>query len=222
MSVFVAIETATELGSVAVGSGAALAGEVAIGERTRHAESLLPAVDFLLRTLRLTKADVAGVVVGAGPGSFTGVRVAAATARGLARGWGIPLYAYSSLAALACDVPAAETVCPLFDARRGEVYAACYRREQGSDRLATVMEPIAITVAELLTRLRGVQPCFVGDGAVRYAVELGIAAPALRLPRAASLLRLQAMDAQGGHVANAAGWEPSYLRDSGAERGVAG
>jgi tRNA threonylcarbamoyladenosine biosynthesis protein TsaB len=222
MTMFVAIETATDRGSIAVGAGAELAGEVAIGVRTRHAESLLPALDYLLRTLRLAKADIAGVVVGAGPGSFTGVRVAAATARGLAHGWGVPIYAYSSLAALALEVTAAETTCPVFDARRGEVYAACYRREPGSDRLATIMEPAAVAVAELLTRLRGVRPCFVGDGAVRYAAELGIAVPVLHLPRASALLRLQAADPQGGLVANVAGWEPSYLRESGAERGVAG
>jgi tRNA threonylcarbamoyladenosine biosynthesis protein TsaB len=222
MTVYVAIETATDLGSIAVGSGAAVAGEVAIGVRTRHAESLLPALDFLLRTLRLERNAIAGVVVGAGPGSFTGVRVAAATARGLAQGWGVPLYAYSSLAALAFDVPTAAPVCPLFDARRGEVYAACYGRQPGSGRLATVMEPAAVTVAELLRRLRGVHPCFVGDGAVRYAAELGITAPALRLPRASALLRLQTADPEGGLVTHAAGWEPAYLRESGAERGVAG
>jgi tRNA threonylcarbamoyladenosine biosynthesis protein TsaB len=66
------------------------------------------------------------VIVGAGPGSFTGVRVAAATARGLAHGLGVPLYAYSSLAAVAMETGLDGNVCALFDARRGEVYAACY------------------------------------------------------------------------------------------------
>jgi tRNA threonylcarbamoyladenosine biosynthesis protein TsaB len=218
----VAIETATDVGSVAVGTGRELAGEVVIGLRSRHAESLLPALDFLLTAVGLRRADLQGVVVGAGPGSFTGVRVAAATARGLARGLEVPLYAYSSLAALALDVTDADLVCPLFDARRGQVYAACYQREAAGGALTPVLEPAALDVAELLQRLGGRSPVFIGDGAIHYAGLLGIEPPFLRLPRAAALLRLAAADPAAGLVHDMAGWEPSYLRASGAERGVAG
>jgi tRNA threonylcarbamoyladenosine biosynthesis protein TsaB len=217
-----AIETATDLGSVAVGAGGILAGEVVIGVRSRHAESLLPAIDFLLATVRIERSDIAGVVVGAGPGSFTGVRVAAATARGLARGLDVPLYAYSSLAALALELADGGPVCALFDARRGEVYAACHERERGSDLLREIVPPAAMTTADLRARLGPIRPVFGGDGAVRYAAELGIAAPPLRLPRASALLRLAAADPEGGRISEVAGWEPAYLRTSGAERGVAG
>jgi tRNA threonylcarbamoyladenosine biosynthesis protein TsaB len=220
--VFVAIETATELGSIAIGRGNALAGEVSIGVTTRHAESLLPALDFLLRTARLDRSRIAGVVVGAGPGSFTGVRIAAATARGLAAGLAVPLYAYSSLAALAIDTAADVPVCALFDARRGEVYAACYERVAGTDELRALLEPEAVTVDALLERLGGLRPRFTGDGARRYADQLGIAVPPPGAPRASALLRLAAADSGGGLVHDAAGWEPSYLRASGAERGIVG
>jgi tRNA threonylcarbamoyladenosine biosynthesis protein TsaB len=222
MSVLVAIEAATDAGSVAVGDDRGLIGEVTVGMRTRHAESLLPGLQHLLKSGRIERSEIAGVVVGAGPGSFTGVRIAAATARGLAQGLGVPLYAYSSLAALAASTGVAGVVCPLFDARRGEVYAACYEMDEAGVH-RTLLQPMAAPVAEIVERLRQHAPHFVGEGAVRYAALLGIAAPPPLLPRAAALLRLaQADTAQAGRVELTAGWEPAYLRPPGAERGIVG
>lgn len=217
-----AIETSTDHGSIALGRGADLAGEVVIGARTRHAESLLPALDFLLHATRTARSDIRGVVVGAGPGSFTGVRVAAATARGLAAGLDVPLRAYSSLLALAVETTASSPVCVVFDARRGEVYAACYERDGSSDRMITRVAPEALHVDDLRARTTGMTVTYAGDGARRYADALGIAPPPPAHPRAAALLRLAAADPQGGLIEHVAGWEPSYLRASGAERGIAG
>jgi tRNA threonylcarbamoyladenosine biosynthesis protein TsaB len=222
---FVAIETSTDFGSIAVGAGPELVGEFVTGSRSRHAESLLPGLEFLLRTAHIQRSALQGVIVGAGPGSFTGVRIAAATARGLAYGLDVPLYAYSSLAALAYEAAADYTgaVCALFDARRGEVYAGCYQLDDGV--LRTVMEPAVLTVEDLVQRLSAVRPRYVGEGAVRYAGRLGIAPARAAAPRASTLLRMAFHDAAGaatGRVAAPAGWEPSYLRMSGAERGIAG
>lgn len=218
----VAIETSTDYGSIAIGRGADLVGEVVIGARSRHAESLLPALDFLMRTSGTARSDLRGIVVGAGPGSFTGVRVAASTARGLAAGLDVPLYAYSSLAALALEAVSPYSVCAVFDARRGEVYAACYDRERGTDRLRAVIEPEAMHTDALRERTAGMNATFIGDGARRYADSIGIAPPPPAFPRAAALLRLASADPEAGLVEHTAGWEPSYLRDSGAERGIAG
>lgn len=234
MNALVAVEAATDFGSVAVAYEGVLTIEVVVGVRTRHAQALLPALDFALQSSRTGRADIGGVVVGAGPGSFTGVRIAAAMARGLAYGLDVPLYAYSSLAALALDVVTDGPVCVLFDARRGEVYAACYEREAGGDRLTTLLEPVALSVPALLDRLARVTPpaaahrqrrslSFAGDGARRYAAELG--GPAVcgpPAPRASALLQLAAAAPERGLVADAASWEPDYQRASGAERGVAG
>ncbi|HSJ25209.1 MAG TPA: tRNA (adenosine(37)-N6)-threonylcarbamoyltransferase complex dimerization subunit type 1 TsaB [Longimicrobiales bacterium] len=218
----VAIETSTDLGSIAVGAGDELLGEMLIGMRSRHAESLLPALDFLLRTSRLERRDITGVVVGSGPGSFTGVRVAAATGRGLCHGLGVPLFAWSSLAVLAAASTVDGPVCALFDARRGEVYAACYDVRGGTIR-STLMEPMAGPVADVRARLGSLSPYFVGEGAVRYAEELGLEAPAPVPPRASALLRLATSGAAGGGpVSHASAWEPGYVRESGAERGIAG
>jgi tRNA threonylcarbamoyladenosine biosynthesis protein TsaB len=225
----VAIETSTDVGSIAIGEGATLADEVVIGVRTRHAESLLPALEFLLRSARLKRSDVTGIVVGAGPGSFTGVRVAAATARGLAHGLDVPLYAYSSLASLAVQAGSAGPVCALLDARRGEVYAACYEAahpEAGGAATAlprALLEPVALTVPDLLARMADVAPLYAGEGAERYAAALGVEPRTGLSPRASALLRLAAADSAGvGRVQDRAGWEPTYLRASGAERGIAG
>lgn len=217
-----AIETSTDYGSIAIGRGADLIGEVVIGARSRHAESLLPSLEFMLRSARLSRSDIRGIVVGAGPGSFTGVRVAAATARGLAAGLAIPLYAYSSLAGLALERGLQGPVCSVFDARRGEVYAACYERVDHRDQLHTLIEPVALHVDELRARVEGMNATFTGDGARRYADALGIAPPPLAFPRAAGLLRLAAAEPEGGVIEQPSGWEPMYLRSSGAERGIAG
>jgi tRNA threonylcarbamoyladenosine biosynthesis protein TsaB len=218
----IAVETSTDYGSIAIGRGADITGEVVIGARTRHAESLLPAVEFLLRSARLSRNEVHGIVVGAGPGSFTGVRVAAATALGLAAGLAVPIYAFSSLACLAIETAAPGRICTVFDARRGEVYAACYERVADRDRLDTIFPPAVMRVDELRVRTAGMDVTYAGDGARPYADGLGIAPPPPAFPRAAGLLRLAASDPDGGLVADTSGWEPMYLRSSGAERGIAG
>src|SRR5690606_7696285 len=217
----VAIETSTDYGSIAIGQGAELAGEVVIGTRTRHAEALLPALDFLLRSTNIARGAISGIVVGAGPGSFTGVRVAAATARGLAAGLGVPFFAYPSLQALAVEECVPGIVCAVFDARRGQVYAACYERVGSTDRLVTRSEPDAMDVETLRERTSALNPSWIGEGARRYADGLGIVAPAPAYPRAAGLLRLAAADPQSGRIDAPARWEPLYLRAPGAERGIA-
>jgi tRNA threonylcarbamoyladenosine biosynthesis protein TsaB len=221
---FVAIETSTDAGSIALGHGADLAGEVVVGVRTRHAESLLPALEFLLRTCREDRRSIRGVVVGAGPGSFTGVRVAAATARGLAHGLGVPLYAYSSLAAVVMETGLHGNVCALFDARRGEVYAACYESSDARIR-DELLAPQALTLAELRDVTAPWEPVFAGEGADRHSGHLGAGCRIATgiTPRASALLRLHAADDAGaGRVADVSVWEPSYLRASGAERGIDG
>jgi tRNA threonylcarbamoyladenosine biosynthesis protein TsaB len=193
---------------------------VSIGMHARHAEALLPSLDFLLRHERIERSAIRGVVVGNGPGSFTGVRIAAATARGLALGLGVPLYAFSTLAALALDLAAVRPVCALLDARRGEVYAALYGRVR-KDVLEEILPAAALPLTTLLTLVREHAPLYAGPGAERYAAELP-EPPLPAWPRASALLRLAAADPGAGRVRDLAAWEPSYLRASGAERGIAG
>lgn len=226
MEVYLAIETSTATGGVAVGRGARLLAEVTLGVQARHSEAVLPAVDYALRVAGVAPEGVAGVVVGGGPGSFTGVRLAAATAKGLVRALGVPLYAYSGLAALGASLGAgARPVCALFDARRGEVYAGCYRFP-GFARMEVLLGPAVCSVDDVLRATADMAPTFAGDGALRHreAIEAagGTVAPGYAgVPRPAALLWLADLAPDAGRVEEPANWEPVYLRAAGAERGTA-
>lgn len=219
-----ALESSTNLGSVAVGDASGLYGEVVRNVAAGHSSALLPAAQQLLEAAGLRPRDLAGVVVGGGPGSFTGLRVAAATAKGMVQALGVPLLAYSGLMATAASAWAASgPVCALFDARRGDVYAACYRF---GDEPEVLMEPTALSVDALVERLRGAPelPLLVGDGALahceRLQRELGarVGPPQLALPRASSLVWLAVHAPALGRVEDASLWEPEYVRAAGAER----
>lgn len=223
-ALLLAIETSTNIGSVAVGHGGAVLAEVVLGVQTRHAGAVVPAIDFVLTSAGATRDDVTGVVVGAGPGSFTGVRVGGATAKGLVRALGVPLYAYSGLMALAASVAPARAVCALFDARRDEVYAACYAFDE---TVTTILAPTVAHIDTVLDTVGQHTPLYVGDGALRYreAIEArgGLVAPAhLAVPRAGALLWLASRWPEEGLVHDLAAWEPEYLREPGAVRGIQG
>lgn len=132
-----ALETSGELCSVALWrDGEVVSREVAAGQR--HSELLLPMVDELLAGQGLTVRNVGAVAFGAGPGSFTGLRIACGVAQGIAFGAGLPVVGVSTLLALAEAAEADRVVCCL-DARMGEVYHAAYERLAGSWN--TVHEP---------------------------------------------------------------------------------
>jgi len=219
---YLAIETSTPLGSVAIGTSEGVLAEVVLGVRSKHSEALLSAVDYALKSARVDKRDLARIVVGGGPGSFTGLRISGATAKAMATALGLPLYAYSGLAALAAGTGVADrTICALFDARRGEVYAGCYRFPDFA-RMQTIIPPAPRPIGDVLAMVEIAETVFVGDGAQGNAAAIrgmsGLMAPAhLAVPRAGALLWLCDI-APEGRINDVAAWEPSYLRDSGAER----
>jgi tRNA threonylcarbamoyladenosine biosynthesis protein TsaB len=217
--VWLAVETATPLGSVALWRDG-LVLEQTIRIQGAHSERVLPAIDHALQVTGTEPEALTALVVGCGPGSFTGVRVAASLAKGWAKARGTPLFAYSSLAAVAAGVRGAGPVCPMFDAKRGEVYAACY--EMRADGLDERLAPGAWRVAALLRELarRDLSPAFCGDGAVAYEETIrGVAPEApvwpehLGVPRAASLLWLRKVAPEWGYVDCPEAWEPLYVRE---------
>ncbi len=217
---FLAFDTATALGGVAVGRGRTVLAEIVLDEATRHAENLLPAIDTALSRAGCGAGDIAGVVVGSGPGSFTGVRIAAATAKGLVHAWRVPLHAWSSLAVTAAG--AAETgtrVVALYDARRGDVFAASYRRTERS--LLTLVPPVAAPIDAVLDRVDPEGALFAGDGARMHEARIrargGRVAPDPGVGPAA-LLWLATAEPDGGRIAAPAAWQPEYVRASGAQR----
>ncbi len=112
---YLAMDTSTPLGSVCVGVGSRVVARRVIDGQGSHSSDLIPAIGGVLQEAGADLSELAGLVVGAGPGSFTGVRVAAATAKGLAHALDIPLWAVSSLEAGAAAVDVYEVELPAGD-----------------------------------------------------------------------------------------------------------
>lgn len=219
----VALDTSTRLASVGVGRTGELLGETTFSARATYSETVLPEVDRLLERCGEEPGAVQAVVVGAGPGSFTGVRIAAALAKGLCAARGASLFAYSSLEAVAAATGLVSRTCVLFDARREQVYAAAWEEAPPT---APVLGPIAAALDAILARLGdGASWCFTGDGALHHRSRLEAEGARVltslhAYPRAAALLQLAAAAPERGRVTRPAEWEPTYVRASGAERGV--
>lgn len=215
----VALETSTGLGSIALGRGDVLIAECALAVRATHSETVLDEVERMLARARVGAGDIERVVIGAGPGSFTGVRIAAALAKGWCHARGLPLFAYSSLRSVAAST-GRDRVCVLFDARRGEVYGAAY----ADGPLGTPVHGPA--ARDLDSWIEGLEDpgswFFAGEGAIRHRDRIEglggtVFPPFLGVPRAGALLWL-AERLPAGRVADIDGWEPRYVRSSGAER----
>ena len=182
-----------------------------LGRPPAHASELMPALAEVMNRADVGWGDLDAIAVGVGPGMFTGLRIGIATARGLARGSGLPLRPVSSLAALAAGIEAPLRL-PLIDARRGEVFGALY---DGDER---VWPPVAIPPEELVRRLRddGFAPRAAGDGSVRFREVLEKAGIQVEpddseahVVRALHVCRLGA----GAPEAPAEAVLPDYLRD---------
>jgi tRNA threonylcarbamoyladenosine biosynthesis protein TsaB len=147
------------------------------GERPGHATRLLPLVALVLERAGIGWEAIDRIAVGVGPGTFTGLRIGIATARALARGRGIPLAGVSTLQSLAMTRPgpdampaALDTVLAVLDARRGEVFAACWRMGEAGEFESALLLPRAIA-PEALTELvepLGPTTLAVGDGAIAF------------------------------------------------------
>jgi tRNA threonylcarbamoyladenosine biosynthesis protein TsaB len=219
---YLALETSGRLGSVAVGVPGELRAESRLDVPGNHAAELVPRVDETLRRAAVRRQDLAGVIVGRGPGSFTGVRISAATGKGLAHALGIPLWAFSSLEAGAVAETGSPSVrCVLFDARGDRVYAGCYRVEPGA--VATLVAPHATRIGELLADGVPEGAQFMGTGAARHrdALERAgrrVVEPPAGVPTAAALLHLLGVHPDHEPIAAAARWEPEYVKESSAAR----
>jgi len=161
-----AIETSTYAGSIAVVVDGAILGEYYFNIGPVHTEKLIPSIDWLLSELGMVKSDLSGVAVSLGPGSFTSLRVGISTAKGICYSLGIPLVGVSSLKALAMNLPfASYNICPVIDARKGEVFASLFRSHNGE--LERIMEDIVISPEGLVEIIKD-NTIFVGDGALLY------------------------------------------------------
>ena len=221
-----AFETSAKAASVALLSGDTLLGESYQNTGLTHSQTLMVMAENLLTTCGKTPADVTAVAVAAGPGSFTGVRIGVAAAKGFAWGREIPCYGVSTLEAMARNLDVWQGyVVPAMDARRAQTYTAIFRAEGG--KLTRVTEDQAISVEELGEKLKNLEESvfLVGDGAVLCYNTLKEDVPGLVLPgehrrhqRAAGVALVAADMLAAGLPGDGASLTPNYLRLSQAER----
>lgn len=218
MSFYLAIDTATDYGSVAVGEPGRTIAELSVTGR-RHATALMPAIELVLRIAGLAYSELEGIAVANGPGSFTGLRIGFATAKGIAvEHERLSLITAPSLLVLAWGFRAVHQgpIAALYDALREEVYAAVYRFED--EKVLVDVPPMLATVTQL-TELCGVRPSFaVGDGAVaqRDLVQSWTGrepvGPPVGVPRAGSLLEMMTASGATAVVRDPQSFEPEYGR----------
>jgi len=218
-----ALETSTLTGGVALLDGDCLVAEYTLSVRATHSERLMAAVDRLLNDSGWAVETLEGVAVSIGPGSFTGLRIGVSTAKGLGLALGIPLVGVPTLDALAALLPhARDPVCPILDAKKGELYTSLFHWEGG--RMVRDWEYLALTPRDLCARLSG-PVIFVGDGVVAFEKTLAeglgplarFAPPARRLPSAACVAQLGHSRLLSGEVVEPASLTPLYIRPSEAE-----
>jgi tRNA threonylcarbamoyladenosine biosynthesis protein TsaB len=219
------IETATQQVSCALGGheGVLTLYEVARGRR--HAELLVPAIEFICRQADVTLDEVGAIAVDIGPGLFTGMRVGIATAKAMAQALRVPVIPITSVDLLAFPLRYANRpVAAVIDARRGEVYRAFYRQVPGG--VQRVDGPTVGTVDDLIGDLlaTGEEVLCVGDGALRHRDRIGnearrveFAEQWLAYPSAAPLVQLAHAKALREEWVQPSGVEPLYLRKPDAE-----
>ena len=221
-----AFETSAKAASVALTENGKLLGESYQNTGLTHSQTLMVMAEDLLKQCGKTVKDLSAVAVAEGPGSFTGVRIGVAAAKGLSWGGKLPCYGVSTLEAMAISLGAYQGyVCPCMDARRSQVYNALFYVNCGE--LRRIEPDRAIALAELAVELKKCEePVFlVGDGAVLCYNTLLKEVPGLVLPpehrlhqRAVGVALAAEAMAAAGEAGDAAALSPNYLRLSQAER----
>ncbi|MCA1979494.1 MAG: tRNA (adenosine(37)-N6)-threonylcarbamoyltransferase complex dimerization subunit type 1 TsaB [Thiobacillus sp.] len=209
------LDTSTEWCSAALWLDGAVRARRELAEQ-RHSSLLLPMVDSLLKEAGLSLRNLDGIGYGAGPGSFTGLRIACAVTQGLALGAGLPVAGVSTLESLAAQT-GAERVLTLLDARMAEVYWAAYERE-GDDWRALIAPRLALPESVFVPDGSGWVGAGNGFAVVGADVQAAMAAKLARLdqtlmPDAAAMAPLAARAFARGEGSDAADAAPVYLRD---------
>ena len=221
-----AFETSAKAGSVALTDNGILLGESYQNTGLTHSQTVMTMAEDLLKACGVTPKEIDAVAVAAGPGSFTGVRIGVAAAKGFAWGGQLKCYGVSTLEAMALGLGIYNGyVCPVMYARRNEVYNALFRAENG--KLTRIAEDRAIALADLKEELKKLSESvfLVGDGSNLCYNTLKEQVPGLVLPpehkqhqRACGVALAAEQAILAGDPGNAGELTPNYLRLSQAER----
>ena len=221
-----AFETSAKAASVALLDDKKLLGESYQNTGLTHSQTLMLMAQDLLKSCGFGSQDVTHLAVAAGPGSFTGIRIGVAAAKGFAWGAELPCYGVSTLEAMAAQLGAWQGyVCSVMDARRSQVYHALFHVECG--KCTRIRDDRAVSLQDLGAELQNLtEPVFlVGDGSNLCYNTLSESVPSLVLPaehrmhqRAAGVALVAREKILRGEAGNAGELTPNYLRLSQAER----
>ena len=173
---FLAIDTATSSGGVALSRNSEVIGVMMCKTPMRYSDKLIEYTDFLLTQLEVNVREVDCFVVATGPGSFTGLRIGIATAKGFCMSHGKPAIGVTTLEALAWRFRwVSNRIAPMIDARRQQIYGALYERDERG--LSVVREGCVKAPAEWLKGLPSEKCVFVGDAAQMYSQTIAALQP---------------------------------------------
>ncbi len=218
------IDTATPCGSIGLIEDERILAEYLLNIPVTHSERLLGSIELILREARCVLEDLDGWAISLGPGSFTGLRIGVSTVKGLALATRKPVAGVSTLDVLAYQIPSTPyLICPILDARKGEVYTAFYRFEEGND-LKRQSPYQAIKPEDLIKKI-GERTIFIGDGLKTYGDylrnslrSLAIFPPApLNLIHGSGVAKLGLALLRRGEHLDLANFTPLYIRPSEAE-----
>jgi tRNA threonylcarbamoyladenosine biosynthesis protein TsaB len=220
-----AIDSSGLVATVALQFDDILTGEYTIHNKKTHSQTLLPMIHDMMQMAEVDISEVDAIAVSAGPGSFTGLRIGASTAKGLAQALNIPIVPVPALEGLAYNLAGIQSlVCPLMDARRNQVYYGIY---DVSDEPVVLSEQAAAPVEDAIQKVNelGRPVIFIGDGVPVFAdrfsdvtVPWKLGAESVRYQRASSIAALGRRYFEQGKGIQASQFAPIYLRLSQAER----
>jgi tRNA threonylcarbamoyladenosine biosynthesis protein TsaB len=220
--ILLAVDTATTSCSVALFKDEGLLAETVYTAGRTHARHLLSMIHGLLEKCRIGSADIGGIAVTRGPGTFTGLRIGLSTVKGLASAMRVPVVGVSSLAALAFPLHLLDyPVVAMIDARRGEIYHALY---SGRGPATGAVTPVSVDVPEAAAAVLPENAILVGSGAVLYREVFASRCPHIRFAdstqhviRAASVGRLAQARFDALDVDSIETLSPDYIRKSDAQ-----
>ena len=222
-----AIDSSSLVASVAVVQDDIMTAEYTINHKKTHSQTLLPMIDEIVKMADINLEDIDAIAVSGGPGSFTGLRIGSATAKGLGLVWNKPLIHVPTVDAMAYNLYGTDKlICPIMDARRSQTYTGLY--EFKDENFNIVMPQCAISIEELAEKIDNLDRSviFVGDGIPVFKEYLDehlntehFYAPAhLNRQRAGAVPVLGQKYFMEGKTESAAEHQPDYLRKSQAER----
>ena len=213
--------------SVAVAEEGNLLAEYTVNYKKTHSQTLLPMLDELVKMIELDLHTIDAIAIATSPGSFTGLRIGSATAKGLGFALGKPLVEIPTVDGLAYNLwGSSDVVCPLMDARRNQTYTGLYEFVDG--KMQVIRQQCAVGIDEIIANINQLDRSviFLGDGVPVFndyiqencKVPFSFAPAHMNKQRGAAVAALAFLYVEEGKVQTAAGHRPDYLRLSQAER----